>query len=346
VRNYLKAAHFGGPDWIPCTVGIMPATWRRYREELEEVLLAHPRLFPDFERGRVDFDAPGDRRYRSGRFTDNWGCVWDNVAEGLDGMVVGQPLADWSELESWQPPDPVAEGEGWGPPTDWEGLARAHGEARAAGRLAVSGLPHGSVFMRLYYLRGFENLMLDFATGEPRLERLIEAVLDYNLRLVRRHAECGAELIHFGDDLGMQDALPVSPATWRRYVGPCYGRMFGICAEQGVDVYFHTDGHVLEIIPDLIEAGATILNPQIGANGLDGLERVARGRVCLNLDLNRQLFPFLSPGAVAEHIREAAERLDTPQGGLMLYAECEPDVPLANIHAICETLQQVGGPSC
>lgn len=29
----------------------------------------------------------------------------------------------------------------------------------------------------------------------------------------------------------------------------------------------------------------------------------------------------------------------------MLYAECEPDVPLENIEAICQALEEVGGPA-
>jgi hypothetical protein len=32
------------------------------------------------------------------------------------------------------------------------------------------------------------------------------------------------------------------------------------------------------------------------------------------------------------------------EGGLMLYAECEPDVPLNNINAICTTLETLCNP--
>ncbi|MCK4376121.1 MAG: hypothetical protein KAX19_12355 [Candidatus Brocadiae bacterium] len=343
-RNYLRAAYFRSPEWIPCAVGIMPATWKRHREELEDVLLRHPGLFPEFERGRTDFDAVGDQRYAGGRFTDNWGCVWDNIAEGLDGVVVRSPLEDWERFPDWHPPDPITEGEGWGAPPDWDRLRRQCEDAKRAGLIAAGHLPHGFMYMRLYYLRRFENLMLDFGSDEPRLEDLIDVVLQYNLAAIGKTIECGVEMIHFGDDLGIQKSLPISPAKWRRYLLPCYERMLGLCTERGVEVYFHSDGHMTEIIPDLIGAGVTILNPQVGANGLDGLARVAKGKVCVNLDLDRQLFPFAGPEQIADHIRGAVAGLDSPAGGLMLYAECEPDVPLANIRAICKTLEEVGGP--
>jgi len=344
-RNYLRAAYFVQPEWIPCTVAVMPATWRKYQERVEDVLVDYPLLFPDFRKGQRDFDAVGDRRYAAGRFTDNWGCVWDNIAEGLDGAVVEHPLGDWADFEHYSAPDPLTEGEGWGPVPDWDDLRTRCERAKREGRIAWGGMPHGFMYMRLYYLRGFGNLMLDFATEEPRLADLVEMVLGYNMAAIEKMIECGAEFISFGDDLGVQRSLPFSPATWRKYLLPCYRQMAGRCRECGLDVYLHSDGHVLEIIPDLIEAGVTVLNPQIRANGLDGLEATAKGRICINLDLDRQLFPFATPRKVSDHIRTAAARLNTDAGGLMLYAECEPDVPLENIRAICATLEEIGGPA-
>jgi len=344
-RNYLRAAHFLGPDWIPCSVSILPATWRKHREHLEQILLDHPRLFPGFRQGKTNFDVVWDQRYRRGRFTDNWGCTWENIAEGLDSMMVGAPLNDWESFGGWHAPDPITEGDGWGVRPDWDRLREDCKLAKQEGRLAWGGASHGSMYMRLFYLRGFENFMVDIATDEPRLKSLIAAVLQYNLKVIEKSIECGIEMMSFGDDLGMQRALPMSPEKWRKYIGPCFERIFGLCTEHGVDVYLHTDGHILEIIPDLIRAGVTILNPQIGANGLDGLECAAKGKVCMNLDLNRQLFPFLDPAGIRKHVFEAVERLNLPAGGLMLSAECGPDVPLANIRAICDALQDVGGPA-
>ena len=48
---------------------------------------------------------------------------------------------------------------------------------------------------------------------------------------------------------------------------PCFSRMFRPFRDAGHYVYLHTDGHILEIIPDLIETGVRIINPQIRANG-------------------------------------------------------------------------------
>jgi hypothetical protein len=207
------------------------------------------------------------------------------------------------------------------------------------GGLAVGGLEHGFMYMRLFYLRNFENLMLDLARRDPRLDCLIQMVESYNSVVIRKLLGLGAEMISLGDDLGLQRSLPMSPTMWREKIKPSYRRMLAPCRERDIPVSLHTDGHVLEIIPDLIEVGVRLLNPQIRANGLHGLREVARGKVALNQDLDRQLFPFATRSEIEEHIGMVFEGLFLPEGGLMLVAECAPDVPLDTIDTICTALE-------
>ncbi len=338
--NLLKTIYFDNPRWIPCFVSLMPATWMKHREVLEEIVLAHPKIFPGYRKGEKDFDAVSNPLYELGRHVDCWGCVWENIERGLDSMVVEHPLADWEAFDSWAPPDP-AEDDLFGPRRDPEDLRRGFERAKERGDLASCGpLPHGFMYMYLYYLRGFENLMMDLALDDPRLHGLIAVVRDYNAAVVGRCLDLGAEYMHFGDDLGLQRSLPISPEMWRRFIKPAYEAITGQCRDRDVPVYLHTDGHILEIIPDLIEVGVRVLNPQIGANGIEGLKEFV-GRLAMNVDLDRQLFPFFTPSEVEAHIREVHHALGLPEGGLMLHAECEPDVPLENVEAICRTLEEV-----
>jgi uroporphyrinogen-III decarboxylase len=165
-------------------------------------------------------------------------------------------------------------------------------------------------------------------------------VLNYNMREVEKTLANKPKIVHFGDDLGNQTSLPMSPEHFRKYLKPCYKKIFGACRDAGAHVYLHSDGHILEIIDDLIECGVTVLNPQIRANTLDGLVEKCKGKVAVNLDLDRQLFPFCTPEEIDEHVREAVVKLGSKEGGLMLTAECEPDVPLENIEAICQALEK------
>ena len=343
--NYLKTMYFDYPEWTPCNVGLMPATWIKYREDLEQVVLAHPRIFPGYKKGSIDFDFRhfGDPLYELGQHTDCWGTVWDNIQRGLDSHPVEFPLEDWAKLEHYTPPDPLKD-DTFGP-RNWEEVPKALDRAKARGDLAAGGgLPHGFMYMRLFYLRRFENLMMDMATDDPRLQEIIQMVEGYNTVVINKYLDLGAEIMGFGDDLGLQDSLPMGENMWRKFIKPSYDRMLAPCRKADVPVSLHTDGHVLEIIPDLIKAGVRMLNPQFRANGLEGLKEIARGKVALYQDLDRQLFPFATASEIREHIGEVFEGLYLPEGGLMLYAECEPDVPLENIDAICTALEEVCNP--
>jgi|YNPNPStandDraft_1061719.scaffolds.fasta_scaffold28041_2 hypothetical protein len=342
--NYLKTIYFDYPEWTPCHVSLMPATWMKYREALEEIVLAHPRIFPGYVKGSRDFDRVDFPLYEHGQHVDCWGTVWENIERGLDSMPISYPLEDWAALEHYRWPDPLKD-DVFGPRPDWEEVRRAMADAKARGGLAWGGgLQHGFMYMRLFYLRGFENLMTDLATEDPRLWQIIEHVEAYNRAVINKYLELGAEIIGLGDDLGMQASLPMSPAMWRKFIKPSYDRMLQPCRAAEVPVSLHTDGHILEIIPDLIEVGVTVLNPQIRANGLAGLVEMAKGKVALVQDLDRQLFPFATPAEIEEHIGTVFEALYLPQGGLILSAEAEPDVPLENIDAICTILEKICRP--
>jgi hypothetical protein len=305
------ATTFRRPEFIPVEVSLLPATWIKYRHDLEALVRRHPIIFGDFK-GR-DYDAVGGT-YVAGTHVDDWGCVWTNIRTGMEAMVKHHPVPTRQDVHKLRAPEKIT------------------GEFK-----------HGFMYLRLADLRGFEELMVDFAEEPPELQMLIDKVLDYNLGEIERALADKPPLMGFGDDLGMQDRLAIGAEKWREYLKPCYARMYGLCHERGAMVSMHTDGHIVPIIKDLIECGVNVLNPQIRANGLENLVRECKGKVCVNLDLDRQLFPFATPQMIDEHIREAVEALGAPEGGLWLGAECGPDVSLEIIEAICCALEKYRG---
>jgi len=346
-ENYLRAARFEGPEWIPARVHISPASWQHLRNEAEAVCARHPLLFPGFRKGQIDFDRMTFRPHqRAGRpYRDAWGCVWRTTMDGITGEVVEHPLADWSAFESFEPPDSLTSNDHIETPV-WEEVAARFERRRAAGELCGGGLPHGHFFMRLYYLRGFENLMLDIATGDPRLDALIEMVAAHNAAKVDQWLSLGPDVLHFPEDLGTQSASMISPSHFARYVTPVYHRLMAPARRAGVLVHVHSDGHVVELADELIAAGADIVNPQDLCNGLDDLRRAFKGRVCIDLDVDRQsVVPFGSPAEIRELIEQEVRTLGSPAGGLMLTVGIYPPTPPENLEAVCaafEALQTDG----
>lgn len=301
-----------GPDRIPISAGILPAAWIKHREDLDGIVRRHPLVFGEQE-GRRDYDAVAQETYVAGEHVDVWGCVWSNVKTGMEAIVTGHPAPTRAAVHALEIP------------------------------VEDDGMPHGFMYLRLADLRGFEEIMVDFAEEPPELQLLIDKVLQYNLRQVRGKLATVAgsgQILAFGDDLGIQRRLPISPEKWRKYLKPCFARMYQLVKEAGHYVYMHTDGHIHEIIPDLIDCGVDVINPQVGANGLDNLARVCKGKICVDLDLDRQMFPFWQPADIDAHVRQAVEKLGMSEGGLWLKAEIGEDVPLVNVEAICGALEK------
>jgi uroporphyrinogen-III decarboxylase len=254
-------------------------------------------------------------------------------------VVVRSPLSDWSKLEDYQAPDPLSQ---WDrQPADWEAAHKQVAEARAKGRLARGGVPHGFLFLRLTYLRGFENLMLDIANQVPEVDRLIEKVMTYNRGLVRGWLELGVDVMELADDLGTQKAATISPKHFRRYLAPHYSSLVSECHRAGALVAFHSDGYIMDIMEDLLATGVDIVNPQDLVNGVDALAREVKGRVCIRLDIDRQIIvPYGSRQEIRELIEYEVRTLGSPEGGLELICGIYPPTPPENVDAICSAIEE------
>jgi uroporphyrinogen decarboxylase len=335
--NYLRTIEGRYPEWLPCSMSLSPANWRRYPDGLEDLCLRHPLLFPDFQRGSVDLEAFGEVYRQGARFRDNWGCLWHNLHGGLEGQVVEHPLADWRAFDTYRPPDWRTHSERG--VRDWDAIRRDADQRRRRGQL-VRG-DGERLFDRLYFLRGFESLMLDFATDEPRLQQLIDMLLEYEMGLVGRWLEIGVDIISFHTDIGTQNGLMISPAQFRHYLKPMFSKLFTTCRDAGAHVYLSSDGRLLEIVDDLIECGVSVHDPQLRANTLDGIATAYQGRLCVNLDLDRQSFPFLSPAEIQTQVEESVTRLYRPEGGLMLMAAVwDETIPLDNVEALAAAMEE------
>jgi hypothetical protein len=306
----IKAATYQYPEQIPVGVGILPAVFIKYGDDIKKIIAKYEDLLGNWWQN-YDPYASMPKSYRKGQFTDAWGCVWSNEFDGQESIVTGHPVKSREDIHIMKAPD---------------------GDV---------GLPHGFMYLRLMDLYGFENTMADFFEEPPELQMLIDKVLNYNLRQTKLMLENNKEpMVYFGDDLGMQKGLAIGPEKWRKYMKPCYAAIYKLCKDAGKLIYMHTDGCIYEIMPDLQECGVDMINPQYRSNGLDNLERVCKGKIPINLDLDRQLFPFGTPSDMRKHVEACVKRLYLPEGGLGLSIEIGPDYPLENIDAIFDAANE------
>ena len=107
-----------------------------------------------------------------------------------------------------------------------------------------------------------ETRSKDFYAAPVETERLLDAITDYQVELVRAWGRMpDVDALLLTDDWGTQEALMISPVMWRRIFAGRYRRLCDEAHRSGLLVVFHSCGNVFEIIGDLIEAGVDVIDP-------------------------------------------------------------------------------------
>jgi hypothetical protein len=315
-ENLLRVVRFEGPEYIPVTFHINDACWHHYPSDaLQDLMEGHPFLFPDFQRSPDPIEPDYPPYARAGEpFVDPWGCVWETADSGLMGVVTAHALQSWDDFENYCPPD-SNETTHWGP-VDWEAEAENIGPAISQTSLPNGEIGHNHTWLKLIDIRGYQNVIFDMADRESRLFRLAE-------------------------DLGMQHGPMLSPKNFREYIQPSYRRLMNMAHDAGCIVHVHADGDIRALIGDLLDCGVDVINLQDLVNGIDWMAEHLAGRICMDLDIDRQnITPHGTPAQVDALIREEVEKLGSKQGGLMMIYGLYPGVPLENVRALMDAMEK------
>jgi len=227
---------------------------------------------------------------------------------------------------------------------DWDTMKEQARTIQAQGKYVVGALEHGHAFLRFGYLRGYENLLFDMADANPHLPSLINMVETFSLGIVQRYVELGAAMMCYPEDLGMQSGPMISPALFRTYIKPIYEHLTAPARQAGCPVHMHSDGDIRALAAELIASGVDALNLQDLVNGIDWIAANLKGRVCIDLDIDRQqITRFGTPAQIDALIREEVEKLGSPTGGLMMIYGLYPGVPLENARAVMDAMERYAG---
>ncbi|MEI6157325.1 MAG: uroporphyrinogen decarboxylase family protein [Atribacterota bacterium] len=197
------------------------------------------------------------------------------------------------------------------------------------------------IFEPAWYLRGMENFLVDMIQNPRYAEALLDAVTRVGCTMARDFADAGVDLLVTGDDVAMQQSMILSPNVWRSWLKPRLAQVIRAARAVNPEIflYYHSDGKVDPIIPELIEVGVEVLNP-VQPECLDPAKVKRKWGDVLSFwgTMGTQTtFPFGSPEEVRQTVRQRVEEVGKG-GGLVLAPThvIEPDVPLENIIAFFE----------
>lgn len=178
------------------------------------------------------------------------------------------------------------------------------------GRYRVAWLSNGP-WQKTNDYRGMANSLMDLYLEPEKMHHVAQRVTRFfKAAIVRGVKEAHIDGIAFGDDLGMQKGLFMSPEMFEEFYFPYYKEICDCAHEQGIHVWFHSCGDVKDLIPYLIKAGVDVLHP-IQKYALNEVEIANTFKDDLSfwagMDLQRVL-PF---GTKEEVIEEVHHFIDT-----------------------------------
>src|SRR5271157_676349 len=161
--------------------------------------------------------------------------------------------------------------------------------------------------------------------------------------------DAGADALWFGEDLGSQTSMLISPQQWRAGYKPRHKRIIDRvkAANPEVLVIMHSDGAVAPLIDDFIELGIEVYNPvQPNVPGSDPEELADRysGRINFFGGIDQQvLLPRGDKAAITEEIRRRARILGARGGYLMAPAHIlQADVSMDTVEHMIRVVQALG----
>ena len=206
----------------------------------------------------------------------------------------------------------------------------------------------GGFFEGMSWMRGPDETMMGLACDDPIMGAIVERTAVSTGMAAERMARAGADILQFGDDIGMQDRMMLSPDLWRRWFKRPFDEAIRRAKAIRPDVlaFFHSDGFIEPVIPDLIEIGVDILNPvQPECMDPEKIKTQYGDHLSFWGTIGVQsTMPFGTPQDIREIVRRRIEVV-AKGGGLFLAPAhmLEPEVPLRNLLAFVEAMQEFGG---
>jgi len=207
----------------------------------------------------------------------------------------------------------------------------------------------GSVFQHPTFLRGMDSLLMDMMADPSMANYFYDKFTDFYYEYFKNIFEVAAEKIDvfaLADDLGMQDALLISPEMFDEYVAPRLKRMIDLAHQYDIYFLLHSCGNIKELIPRFIDLGVDILDP-IQPESMDPVEikKEFGNHICLRGGISAQ--KILTHGT-AEEVRVETRRIVdhlAPGGGYILspgHPVLQDEIPVENILAMYETAYEYG----
>ncbi len=349
-ENVLRALRRDNPERVPFEFVLCPSHIDEFKKRTGKENYLEYYNFPiryvelNQTRKKTDFTVYYDMLPSNARTLD-WNPEWGVM--GVAGSKAHyqkmlHPMAHFEtieEINSYPYPD-------FNKSYRWEGLPEKVNKIKDNDLIAVAFMQM-TIFEIAWYLRGMDNLMIDMMVNKDLVESLLDRITEIRVEMARKYAYSGVDILMLGDDVSTQLDMMINPELWSKMLKPRMEEIINSAKHEKPDilVFYHGDGNLKKIIPDLIDIGVDVLNP-VQPECMDPIElkRLYGNNLSFWGTLGTQsTLPFGTPKEIEETCRHIIENVGINGGLLMAPTHViEPDVPWENVKAFINAVKKYG----
>lgn len=301
-----KAISFQGPDRVP-----------HFLPDAEENdllwLWVHrpPDIQPWTQTGQIE------------RRIDTWGTVWERALGSDDiGEAKEYPIKDITQQAQLEFPD-LNNHKYF---HDVINTIEQNNLSKDP-KYCLGVMPFNALNECTHGIMGLENMFIAYYEHKADLKALIARLAQAQRESIRRLADCGCDGIMGYDDWGLQDRLMVSRELIEEFFMPHYRENWQWAHDLGMDVWMHSCGYILDILPTFAEAGLNVVQMDQQENiGLDRLNEIAGGRIAFwcPVDIQKTMVNGTIED-VQNYVKRMICTLGSHSGGLVSMAYSTPE---------------------
>ncbi len=327
---------FSHPERVPRDLWVLPWAEIHYPEAVAEITRRFPNDIVKTGYSGSPSALNNPDRYKVGYYTDEWGCVFRNIQEGIIGEVetpIIQDIADWKSVRP--PYDQL--------PTDTsEAYDEINRFCTQTNKFVIADCCPRP-WERYQFLRGTEDAMIDMMMPDEGPRELLKVIHDFYLKELEFWMKTDIDGIWFMDDWGSQDRMLINPSLWRDMFKPLYRDYCDLAKAFKKFTFMHSDGCITEIFEDLVEAGVDAINSQLFCLDLDDLAKRVMGKITFWVEIDRQhILPADDPQIGRDAVRKVASRLYDPSGGIIAQLEFGLGANPDTVAAVLEKWEEWG----
>ncbi|NJD02822.1 MAG: methyltransferase [Ruminiclostridium sp.] len=330
-----KTLNYEMPARIPRQMWVVPWAKNRYPDAVRKIRQDFPDDITVVEIENMITSEGFQKRpennyadiYDIGDYTDVWGCKFTNRQLGIVGQI-REPLVkeeNWGDSDLIQLPEELLNID----------TAKVNEFCGNTDKFVLAG-DWARPFERLRFLRGMEEFFIDLLQKPKLMYGVMEKIHDYYCRMMEIWADTEVDALWAMDDWGTQQSLLISPALWDEIFKPMYKDYINIAHKHGKKFFMHSDGYILEILPQLVDLGLDAINCQIACMEFEKI-REFRGQITFWGEIDRQhLLVDGTEEEIEDAIRAIKENL-WMNGGCIAQCEFGPGARPENVYKVFET---------